>query len=450
MFFGTTPAIVSQFVHAEIARIKPARVFVPFAGNFVIEQLAAAIDKSIEVHSTDVSLYSLAIGFAAIGRQIPAMLTDEWREHFPMFGQSNDPIEQAAEVIFFADYARNFGKDKHAYYASLNRHARANAERYKQKILGKLRQFVSGLGSFMFYGQDACVILDMVREGDFVFYDPPVLLGDYEKMFGLLENSVYQWQKPEYTVITDELKATHLFELHRRGATVLYRTNNPIEPPHNYENIYRYQYKYHGHYCLYANKRNTSFVGRFTALREDPNTALRLIGKDDVITPLSAVEVRRVSGQIANHYRLLWVKKAEMTDGGIPFLVFVDGKVAGLMQLSSGLMFGIDLISIFSDPAAPTSRYKRLSKLILYLICTEEMLQMFNDMTMWEHTGFTTRVFTNEPVSMKYRGLFELSERTEDKDGFYKYKLMYHSKRLLPSFKDGLLAWLGKDGAVLE
>ena len=87
---------------------------------------------------------------------------------------------------------------------------------------------------------------------------------------------------------------------------------------------------------------------------------------------------------------------------------------------------------------------------MLYVCCTEEVQNMINDKSMWEHVGFTTRVFTNAPVSMKYRSLFDLKEREEETEGNYKYKVIYQNKRKIePTIKDGLAKWLKKDGKQL-
>ena len=141
----------------------------------------------------------------------------------------------------------------------------------------------------------------------------------------------------------------------------------------------------------------------------------------------------------------MWVKKAEMTDAGYSFLIFCDKKIIGLVTVESGVKFSTHFASIFSDPSAPTSRYKRLSKLILYLISTKAFLKEFNNITMWEHIGFTTRVFTNSPVSMKYRGKFKLNLREEDKDGNFKYRLIYQNKdKLSKTYKQALNEWYSK------
>lgn len=453
MFFGTTPAIIAQFLHEEFSRLKPKRVFVPFAGNFIVEQIASLAGKahgfSPEILSTDVSLYSRAIGFGLTDQSFDCRIKPHILEDFPLFENTTSPIERAATVIFFAEVAKMFPKQHIPYYQQLGKHAQARAESYFIKIRNNLEAFKKNTAMLRFFGTDACEMLPLVEKGDVVFYDPPVLLGDYEKMFAPLRDT-FDFTEPTYTEMTDEVKQRHLQELREKGATVYYRTNNPLpEPPKDYTEVFRYQYKWHGYYCVYANQASERFCGRFQPLREEVEH-YPIIGESDEITLQSRIDIVPVNSKVGNHYRMMWVKKAEMGSMGMPFLVLIDGKIAGLLVLESGLKFGTDLVIIVSDPAAPTSRYKRLSKLMLHICCTETVLKMLNEKTMWEHTGFTTRVLTNNPVSMKYRGLFNLAKREDFTEGNYKHKLIYQSKTLFPDVETALAAWLKKDGKVID
>lgn len=455
MFFGTTPNIISQFLHQEFRRLKPERVIVPFAGNFVVEQIASLAASSIgnttEILSTDISLYSRAIGFGVTDTPFDCKVKPNVLEDFPFFADKTAPLEIAATVIFFTEVAKMLNKQHIPYYQQLGSHAKARVPDYFTKILAQLERFKKNTAMLRFFGTDACEVLQDVGVGvgDVVFYDPPVLLGDYEKMFAPLRE-VFDFTDPPYTEMTDEVKQRHLQELREQGATVYYRTNNPLpEAPEGYTEVFRYQYKWHGYYCVYASQVGERFCGRFQPLREEVKP-YPLLGESDEITLQSHIEIFPFTGNVSNHYRMMWVKKAEMGNMGTPFVVLIDGKIAGLLVLESGVKFGTDLVLIVSDPAAPTSRYKRLSKLMLHLCCTETVLKMVNERTMWEHTGFTTRVLTNNPVSMKYRGLFDLAKREEFKEGNYQYKLIYQSKTLFPDVETALAAWLKKDGKVVD
>lgn len=442
MFYGTTPSIISQWLAREFSKSQAKRVFVPFAGNFVVEQIAAKV-TSAEVHSTDISLYSRAIGYGITLQDSEIRLKPNMAEMFPVVGAGSSPLEIAAGVVFMTEVGQILTKQKVKYYQNLLKDAIENEEMYYEKLLEKLGRVQSLLGGMKFYGTDGCDLTGLVEEGDLVFYDPPVLLGDYEKMFAPLEEC-YDFETPEYTEMTDEVKEDHLFHLADIGAELYYRTNNPLQGSQEFNQrfslVYQYQYKYDGEYCVYASQKKSTFVGMFSPLK-DKAKALRLIDKEDVLPPDAECRLIQEESAVINHYRMLWTKKATMTDAGTGYLVVVDGKVIGTLTLSDGLNYGVDKCLILSDPACPYSSYKRLSKLILYICSTQETLDMFNELTMWEHVGFTTRVFTNAPVSMKYRGLFDLAEKVED-EGDYKYKLIYqNTRKIAPTWNDGYRIW---------
>lgn len=443
MFFGTTPQIVSQYLFKELKRINPKRIFVPFAGNFVCEQIAAMACPDAEIFSTDVSIYSRAIGFGVNDINFKLELTEEIKSDFPFLIDKQKPIEKAAIIILFSEIAKTYLKrGKVKYYENLYNDARANIEKYFEQVLGKLQKF-KDTTKFKFYGIDACEVLKDVRKDDFVFYDPPVLLGDYEKMFDAL-NKCLIYDEVDYTQMTDEIKREQINEMHEKGVTVYWRTNGEnLVIPECLKQVFHYQYKWNAAYHIYSNVDSESFVGSFEPLKEIVKN-IKIFGKDDEITENSKIDIVLYPSNVGNHYRMLWTKKAQMTSAGWCYLVFIDEKLIGLLQLESGMKFGSDYAVIFSDPVSPFSKYKRLSKLLLYLCCTKEMLKTINDISMWEHTGFTTRVFTNEPVSMKYRGIFELTERKEDKNSDYKNILIYHSEKHHKTYRKALKAWLKK------
>jgi hypothetical protein len=445
MFLGTTPAIISQFIQREIEILKPKRLFVPFAGNFVIEQLAGVVDKNIEVFSTDVSLYSRAVGYGLAGMESEITLKDEILNEFTIYKNHTEPIDKAVAAIFFAEAATARRKKSILYYKRLLQDAIDNQEAYYKKIKDRLLKVQGLLGNFKFYGIDAMELLKDVRTGDFVFYDPPYFVDGYKKMFADLDEC-FNHTPPKFTDITEVIQEQQLTEFCNNGVNAMFRDYDRDEPV-GYEIVYKYEYKDNTFFKLFVNYNSDSrFVGRRDGMKEKaPNYPI--ITYEDVITEESKIEVVSVKAEVANHYRLLWVKKATMTGGGCNFLVLIDGKVSGVLTLTEGTKLGTDLISIFSDPAATTSRYERLGKLILYICCSREVISRMNDTYLWEHTGFTTRVFTNNPVSMKYRGLFTLKERKKATTGNYENALIYQNREnIFSSLEEALKVWLKKEG----
>lgn len=447
MFFGTTPAIISQHLAQIFSKLKPEKIYVPFSGNFVIEQIVSKVSPNTQIIAGDVSVYSNALGFGLCDKDFRLKLNPEYAEYMPFFDTLSSPIEKAAAVLFFTDVAQNMTKAKHKYYSDLLLHTKNNSESYFKRALDKIKKVKENLSSFTYFAIDANITIDNLNSGDLVYYDPPYFTGDYEKMFAKL-NDIFDYDKTPYSIIDTERKKYHLQYFSDKGIFALFRTMEKIEIE-SYKMIFKFQYNYDKFYHLYSNFDTESFIGRFEPLKSE-NPRLPIISKSDIITENSKIDIIPVKTTIGNHYRVLWVGKARMTSGGNCYLILIDGKVVGLLQIESPLAFGQNNAIIFSDPAAPTSNYKRLSKLVLYLCCTETFLKVINERFLWPCEGFITRVFTNYEVSMKYRNLFEITSKEIDKDGNFKYRIMYKNKKLFPDYETALKNWLKKDGALCE
>lgn len=346
MFFGTTPSIITQFLKKILSAHDGRKVFVPFAGNFAVEQVACRYAPQSEIHSTDVSIYSRAIGFGLTGRDFRLGIKDEFKADFGDILDKQTPLEKAATVIFFCETAKAFvRRDKVDYYAMLYSDALANQVAYHAKILEKLEKIKEVCKNLTFYGIDAVKVLEDVKTGDLVFFDPPVDESnrDYEKQYEAMK-LMLDFDDEPYTNLDFGKKIELLEQFHNAGAKVIWRLNNPRDDmPDFLRLIYSYRYKWGGEYCLYSNLSTEPFVGTWSPLR-DSEKNIRLISKDDEITPKTDIRIEEIDGAIANHYRLLWVHKAQMTNGGYPFGVFADGKLIGILQVESGLKFGINFV----------------------------------------------------------------------------------------------------------
>ena len=186
MFFGTTPKIVSNYLAKEIKEHNPGKVFVLFAGNFVVEQIASQFSNAV-IESTDVSIYSRAIGFGLCDKDFKLNIKPKLEKDFYFLTTKKKPLEKAAIVIMFSEIAKAFlKKDKIAYYQSQYKDAVNNQEKYFNQVISKLLLF-KNTSRINFHGIDACLLVPEIKKGDFVFYDPPVILGDYEKMLDIVD-----------------------------------------------------------------------------------------------------------------------------------------------------------------------------------------------------------------------------------------------------------------------
>ena len=100
-------------------------------------------------------------------------------------------------------------------------------------------------------------------------------------------------------------------------------------------------------------------------------------------------------------------------DGEAPFAVAVDGKVFGFLIFAR--MQGEATSISWPISWSIRTRYWRLAKLLLLVIQTKEIRRMMEEKLLEELPTCTTMVFTDKPVSMKYRGLFKLARRDQGK-----------------------------------
>lgn len=109
-------------------------------------------------------------------------------------------------------------------------------------------------------------------------------------------------------------------------------------------------------------------------------------------------------------------KGIDFADGMYPYAVLLDGKLAGgfcLTRENTGRRDSIYLLSDFS-----IRRERRLGKLMAMVATSGDALQTAERRLLLRFSKVRTSVFTDKPVSMKYRGIFELEARRE---GFLNY-----------------------------
>ena len=104
-----------------------------------------------------------------------------------------------------------------------------------------------------------------------------------------------------------------------------------------------------------------------------------------------------------------------------------------------------DLTSMYmmADFPIPHTQYKRLSKLMIMLAVSGETRRVLERLREYRLTNVVTTAFTARPVSMKYRGVFDLVKRGE-KNGqpFIQYRAAYNTL----SWRETMTEWLTKHG----
>lgn len=404
MFFGTTPACIREYLAKVIREHRPNRVIEPCAGNFALSLVVGAVDKSIPIISGDVSIYSVALGCAFEGRDSGIRLVDGILDDYPFWRGKESPDEIAAIMLVMMEVAKLRAKQETRYYGRMLRIFERNLEATWGETLKKVETARESLPEeFRFFGQDCVETIQHVQEDDLVLYDPPYFAGDYENMFREL-NECFTWEPIRYTEINEELRHQHMIQMAETGARVYHRPENDIEVP-GFEKVFEYEYKADKSYRLYNNTESMPGAGKRELMPSTDHVYDVLYG--DELWRKAKVEIVKTDGRTSNHFRLAWSRKALLRDTGDRFLIVIGGKVCGVLAITSGLAYGSPYAVIISDAVPLHTPYNRLSQLPLCIALSDEFLQRYNDFSMWEHVGFTTKAYTNNQSSMKYRKLFE-------------------------------------------
>lgn len=97
---------------------------------------------------------------------------------------------------------------------------------------------------------------------------------------------------------------------------------------------------------------------------------------------------------------------------------------------------------LFTDLPVASTRYKRLSKLVLYAALSEESRVRFEEAYGRPIRSLTTSAFTDRPVSMKYRGLFSMMKRVDLPAGSgHAFRLDYWAPFGGWSLREGMAEW---------
>ncbi len=437
MFVGSVCQQVREWFSSNTDLFEDKVVLSGCCGNFTIETvLSAWKNPPSKIISNDVSLYSSALGayFTDYDLGVVEPIKSEWNW---LKDYMVDEISTAAMMIVLLDMAP-FLSVKTIYHIRMmtayidgfgNLHKKA-VERLKARSEQlNVAEYIAG-DVTEFWKQRAC-------EGIFLSF-MPTYSGGYEKMYKAIDDLLEWKNKPKYPVMNDESKQAlldsvvelgnyvHIDDMVRNGMNVV----AVIEGGHN-RPVY-----------IHSDLEGADIevYHRSKMIRSPFSTPL--LGVDDEICG-EKIELQTLTNQ-----QFAWVrdqylqKKIIPADPSYRYAVVVDGKVIGLLGWTRG--HDGESYYLMCDLALPSHKYKRLSKLVLNIANSVEMLKVLRQQSgrMWE--VFYTTAFTDKPVSMKYRGVLELAGRNK-KEAKLNYVGMFDK-----SMKKAVGKWQKLEKAALK
>ncbi|USK77852.1 hypothetical protein LIT31_27030 (plasmid) [Peribacillus frigoritolerans] len=432
MFVGSINQDLRCLVSETTRYWESDHIYIGCSGNFTIERILKGRD--FKLHGNDVSLYTNAIGNYLAGNEMELSVKEEslkWLEPY-----MNNGIERIATLLLCTTmldgYHRTepfFTRKREAYHDQW--------ERLHSETCGKVTKGLENMNVVEYWPGDVVEwAVNSPKDQAFISF-PPTYKGGYERLYKAF-NDVFDWQEPEYEMFDSDRLKVMIDAVKEKNEWMMAR-DEPIEGLEGFEvgtvqtslrskPVIVYASKSHKRITMPHQKTEVLKVNR-----ADENTEFN----EDSVVSLSKITQAQM-----NTLRSLYLNPGiAPAAAAVNFAVLVDGHLIGAMGLSKS-QFSKGEGYVMSDFVIRPVKYKRLSKLILACVLSKEVKMLLEQALNGRIKALSTTAFTDKPVSMKYRGLFEVHSRKEGRVNYtapagkwslqegYKWWWNKHSKSL--------------------
>lgn len=448
MFVGTIPADMQKIVREITAQFTSSDIYIGTSGNFTIERVIS--DQGFNLHSNDVTLYSSVIGWYLSGEEIKFTFNEDYDEDYGFLKEYiQDEAGKVATILLATRLMETVGKLDKSYYKRMHQ---AYIDQFPT-IHGKTKERIENLETRLksYSASDVFTWVDSIPAEQSVVCYPPFFgeSGDYEKYFEKLED-LFQWTPPTYDFIYGE-RLTEFFEKLMTKKHFVFGTKDKLEGEQFAPYLKAMTKTTNRGVPIYvytnANVRRIVQPKQKLAVLNTPHLKPdQDIGDNISLLQLELGQFYQLRSQYMNHN----IKPGRPT---MTYAVLVDGYITGCIGFSGDepiMPFDkyvkAPQIYMLSDFAVANSKYKKLSKLMLYAAMSKEVQLQMEHIKAKRIRSLITTAFSNNPISMKYRGVFRLLKRDEADDGHNKYKLQYGAEMGQWTLKEGFEIWKKKHG----
>ncbi|MGW5147569.1 putative antirestriction adenine methyltransferase [Rhodococcus koreensis] len=431
MFLGTIEPEIRSMVHEHTRRWDTNEYWIGCSGNFTIERFMHA--DNVRLHGNDVSIYTCALGAYLAGDKVQLSIKPEYARELAWlepFMQTD--ADRIATLLLGTRFLAMVGKDG-PYFTRMLEGFRRQYEKVHANTVTKVEASTVRLASF--HPIDVREYLkDVVPADGAVISFPPFDTGGYETMFAPLEKH-FDWPEPTYEILdADGVRDT--FELIMDRKEWMFASN------HRFPDLERQLVGV----CQTSARRRTNFVYASTRRtrivrpgdKMQPVLAPRMakgdrIGQEIKLAPLTVGQFATLRAQYLNPGIRTSTPQAA-------YAVLSEGRILGCFAFLPP-KFEHDVVYLMSDFAVAGTDYPKLSKLIVLAACSRESRHLMQNILSRKLSGLATTAFTNNPVSMKYRGVLVLGSRKDTDEPGFKFQLQYQGPLGEWTLAEGLARW---------
>lgn len=420
MFRGVVPSSVRKILHESVLKWDARDIYIGCSGNFTLERMISEIGD-YRIHGCDMSLHSSALGYYYTGEPLKVVFNPkvdgfDWLEPF-----TRTPEGMLACILVSGNFELALDRTGHikenSYWKRLMQAYQSAFPELHQKTVTKILAdpFVGKLTSYTCGDVvDYVEAIPKVDKSAFISF-PPFESYDAGKEYvdrSIKFESFFEWRRPEIQLLkADRMK-------HYRQHCMAFKNwafgCNLPEPMYEGQQIGQVKE---------TNRGKTIYVYGSQEVRRlvQPHQKTARLGIPKLSTNMKIgdkVYLAPLAADIFTALRSQYMNQSIVPSGSFTaYGVVIEGLLVGCYAFAAPAITtrvaqdGIYMLSDF--PVAPTD-YPRLSKLILYAALSKESKLLAERFRRRRIRFMSTTAFTNEVVSMKYRGLFKVEWRKEN------------------------------------
>ncbi|MGU9981475.1 hypothetical protein ACJ4V0_15680 [Phreatobacter sp. HK31-P] len=435
-FQGAVPAGSLQQIARIIDFSAWPEVFVACSGTFRIERALLSKWPGLSIHSNDVSLLSCALAGLALGKPETFTFTGDLAFIEDMGLQR--PVERVAALMVALDLGGYVMGKPNRYKESHAAHYRTHFASFVEKTAADLEIATQEMPLASFSPVDWLDHVDaaIARGAGIVTY-PPTYKGGFEKQFVWIAANT-GWEAPGYRVFDPKDLPAIVDRIQESGVPWCILTDQLLE---GRSAVAEFQSGRAKPVYAFAGSTETAFDHKTPVGQPFPYKALDV----GALTESTKVAIVPCDGAKVTFLKNVFLKKSIIHAPGMwNALVYLDGMLAGAMVFSLSKYGAKNEVYLMSDFS--TTRAGRVAKLIARLATniavTSEMERRWLD----RYTKVMTTAFSDHPVSMKYRGSYEIGKRTEVNAPEGKFLLNYYSPVRAEPLEATYQWWWKRDG----
>ncbi len=404
MFLGTVPNAFVQQMLAVVDFENWERVHVCCSGTFKVDRVLRKRFPDLKIYSNDVSLYSTALGRLFTGAELEFEFTE--RLGFIEAILHGEPyINRVAALLVALEMSRF--KSKHPYYQRHFRYYEQRFEQYLEAGVGKLSKSMEpGLLTGYFAGDWLIHIDRAIKSGSGIVAFPPFYKGGYEAQFRFIDQNT-KWSPPPYLVYDPERFHDVLTKVDRSGVPYCLHSDQVVD---GFKPVIEHRTMKNVPHFGYARTARGS-VRRFTR-----NTSPIAYSPIDLykVNRRSTVRIGEVPHEVTDYVRDVYLS-ADIVQrrGNLNFVILIDEMLVGCLVYNWN-RYAWNSIYLMSDVTLPGGF--KLSKFVTRLSICREVISMVEARMLHRIETITTTAISRHPMSMKYRGIYDLKVRKQDED----------------------------------